>query len=901
MNYRASKFAFLLPIFALILFLFLPSLLPAQTSPEAFLGFKVGADRKLADYNQIQAYFQKLEKETPKLKLFTIGESTLKKPMIMAVITSEANMAKLDAYRAMAKKIKDPRTLPIEEAKKLAKEGKLILLITCNIHADEIAASQMSLELAYKLVKGETPFDAGKVLDDVIVLLVPTTNPDGEQMEVDWYKKYLGTKYEGGNMPWLYHAYAGHDDNRDWFMFNLSETRAVTRVLYHDWFPQIHIDEHQMGHDEARLFIPPFMNPPVPNVQPLLWRGVNLAGANMAFDLQRNGFPGVVHGRSFTGWWIGACDDTSWMHNVVGILSEMASVRLATPIYVEPTEIPKPYTQRRMEFPDPWPGGWWRLRDIVDYELTLSLSLINTASRFKEEFLMNSYLMSKNSIETTDKGQPYAFVIPARQNDYPTMIKMLEILEFGGCEIQQAKEDFVAGGRAYGAGSYVVLLAQPYKPFVWALLERQKYPDIREFPGGPPVLPYDNAGWTLPLQMGVACEQVDKPFTAKMERVEKVSYSRRGGLMGAASAEGLASVSADAAGIAAPKYFVMDARENASYAVAFALLKEGAEISRSKGKIGSGDSEIAAGSFVIKNGPAVQKALAAGLLEKRHARAWALDDTAGIPMTALKNPRIGLYQSWWSNMDEGWSRYVLDDLGIPYTTLHNSDFKGPKAAPDAKPDKAKPKIDLKAKYDVIVFASENADIIKTGKIDPNHPYARWFTPLPPEYEGGLEKEGIDALKAFVEQGGILVTLNEACKTAIKEFEAPVKNAVEKIEPTKFFCPMSILRLAVDNTTPIGYGLQEETPAVFSESLAMETWLPGTGDWERKVVASYPENNILMSGWLLGEDVIGRKAAVVDLRYKKGRIILVGIACQIRAQSHGTYKFLLNALLYPAAN
>ncbi len=575
MSRRAPKNIFAIPLFSLILFLFLPSLLPAQTSPEAFLGFKVGADRKLADYNQIQAYFQKLEKETPKLKLFTIGESTLKKPMIMAVITSEANMAKLDAYRAMAKKIKDPRTLPIEEAKKLAKEGKLILLITCNIHADEIAASQMSLELAYKLVKGETPWDAAKVLDDVIVLLVPTTNPDGEQMEVDWYKKYLGTKYEGGNMPWLYHHYAGHDNNRDWFMFNLAETRAVTRVLYHDWFPQIHIDEHQMGHDEARLFIPPFMDPPVPNVQPLLWRGVNLVGANMAFDLQRNGFSGVVHGRSFTGWWIGACDDTSWMHNVIGILSEMASVRLATPIYVEPTEIPKPYTQRRMEFPDPWPGGWWRLRDIVDYELTLSLSLINTAARFKEEFLMNSYLMSKNSIETTDKGQPYAFVIPARQNDYPTMIKMLEVLEFGGCEIQQAKEDFVAGGRVYGAGSYVVLLAQPYKPFVWALLERQKYPDIREYPGGPPVPPYDNAGWTLPLQMGVTCEQVDKPFTAKLERVEKVSYSRRGGLMGAAEALAVRDGKSSELVMPAPKYFVLDAHENASYAVAFALLKEG--------------------------------------------------------------------------------------------------------------------------------------------------------------------------------------------------------------------------------------------------------------------------------------------------------------------------------------
>jgi hypothetical protein len=871
-------------LLALLSLLILPLLLPAQTSPEAFLGFKVGADRKLADYDQIQAYFQKLEKETGRLKLFTIGESTMKKPMIMAAITSEANMARLDEIKAAARKLKDPRLLSMEEARKLAKDGKLVLLITCSLHADEIAASQMAMELAYKLVKGETPWDAGQVLDDVVVLLCPTINPDGEQMEVDWYKKYLGTKYEGGSMPWLYHVYAGHDNNRDFFMFNLSETRAVTKVLYHDWFPQIHIDEHQMGHDEARLFIPPFMDPPVPNVQPLLWRGVNLAGSSMAFELQRAGFSGVVHGRSFTGWWIGACDDTSWLHNTVGILSEMASVRLATPICIEPTEIPRDYTQRRMEFPDPWPGGWWRLRDIVDYELTLSLSLIQTSSRFREEYLMNSYLMAKSSIEAKDKGQPYAFVVPALQHDPPTTVKMLEILEFGGCEIHKAQADFTADGKAYPAGSYVILLAQPYKPYVWALLEKQKYPDLREYPGGPPVPPYDNAGWTLPLQMGVVCDQIERPFTAVLEKVEKVGYAGVGGLKADESA--------------APKYFVLDARENASFAVAFALLKDKAAVSRAKGRIAGRGFEAAAGSFLVKATPEVRKALPA-LLEKRHATARPLDEA--VPATALKAPRIGLYRSWWSSMDEGWSRYVLDDLGIPYTTMRNEDFRGPKAAPDAKPDKAKPKIDLRARYDVIVFASEDPDIIKTGKIDPASPWARWFTPLPPEYEGGIEKEGVEALKAFVEKGGVLITLNEACKLALKEFEMPAKNILDKVAPAKFFCPMSILKLDVDNASPIGWGLREETPAVFSGSLAFETWLPGLGDWERKVVASYAEGGVLMSGWLLGEDVIARKAAVVDLKYKQGRIVLIGVACQSRAQSHGTYKFLLNGLLYPAGN
>ena len=369
-----------LVVVSLILPVLLSVRAAAQTPPDAFLGHRVGADRKLADYNQILEYFRRLDRESPKLDLVSIGESTLKKPMVMAVISTEENLARIEEIRTNAKRLKEARNLSPEDARKLAREGKVILLITCSLHANEIAASQMSMELAYDLVTGKTPFDADRVLKDVVVLLVPTHNPDGVQMVTDWYRKYVGTPYEGGAMPWLYHPYAGHDNNRDWFMFNLPETRALARVLYHEWVPQIHIDEHQMGSEDARLFIPPYMNPPTPNVQSLIWRSVNLLGAGMAYDLQEKGMSGVVHGRSFTGWWIGACDDTSWLHNIVGLLSETASVKIASPVFVEPTEIDREYSVKNMEFPDPWPGGWWRLRDVVDYELTLTFSLIRSAS-----------------------------------------------------------------------------------------------------------------------------------------------------------------------------------------------------------------------------------------------------------------------------------------------------------------------------------------------------------------------------------------------------------------------------------------------------------------------------------------------------------------------------------------
>jgi hypothetical protein len=863
-------------LFVLALLILAAGPLSAQTPPDKYLGFKVGEDRKLADYTQIKGYFEKLAQESNKIKLFTIGESVQKKPIIMAAISTPENLAKIDRWKEILHRLRDPRTTSGDEARRLAKEGKVIVLITCSLHATEIAASQMSMELAYDLVTGKTFIDAGKALGDVIFLLVPTHNPDGNQMVVEWYRKYVGTQYEGGNMPWLYHVYAGHDNNRDWYMFNLPETRAVTKVLYHDWLPLIHLDEHQQGSNGARLFVPPFTDPPLPNIQPSVWRGVNLIGTEMSYDLQKHDMSGVVNGRSYTAWWIGACDDTGWLHNILSCLSEAASVRGASPIYIEPSEIQDGFFDKRMDFVDPWPGGWWRLRDIVDYELVLSQSLIKTASLHREDILYNYYRMNKNSIEQVDPGQPYAFVIPAVQRDYPTMLKMLEVLKMGGVEIHQAKADFIAGGRFYNSGSFVVKTAQPYKPFAWALLEKQKYPDMRQYPGGPPVPPYDNAAWTLPLQMGVLCDEIEEPFEAKLEKIDAVPYPK-------VPSQGKSA------------YFILDSRVNASYAMAMALLKDGAEVWRTKTRAAVKGHDLQAGCFVVKNSDAVKKALPA-LAAKLDLAVLDVDDVSALAKDPVKFPRIGLFQSWRGNMDEGWTRYVFDDMGIPFKTLHNADIKGTKEQ----------KVDLRADFDVIVFADENANTIKGVRPGAGgapgaapSPMARRFRQgaVPPEYEGGIGQEGVDALKAFVEKGGRLVALNGASEFAISEFGAPARNALSGVDRTKFFCPTSILRILVDNETPIGYGMPKQAAAMFVNSLAFDTYSPPY-DWDRKVVATYPEDEILLSGWLLGEEYLSRKAAIVDTKYKDGRIILIGIRCQNRAQSHGTYKFLLNALLYP---
>jgi len=364
----------------------------------------------------------------------------------------------------------------------------------------------------------------------------------------------------------------------------------------------------------------------------------------------------------------------------------MASVQTASPIYIDPSEVSGSHIDKRMQFPDPWPGGWWRLRDLVDYEITLSMSLVETAWLHKEDLLFNFYKMCSDGINKPDKGQPFAFVIPTTQRDLPTTLRFLKVIKFGGVEIHQAKQEFVADGKVFPAGSFVVLMAQPYRPYAQAILEKQEYPDMRQYPGGPPIPPYDNAGWTLPLQMGVTCEQIDRPFKTELEKLDAIPLPTVKPVPDSA------------------KYIVLDSKKNAAFAVVFGLMKHKPVVYRSQGGITGDGFHACVGSFIIENSPQIQKDLP-GLLEKWHLQAFHMDDISEIKKSALKRHRVALYQSWRSNMDEGWTRYVLDDMEIPFTTLHNQDFKGEK----------KKKVDLRAKFDVIVFADESAEIIKTGK------------------------------------------------------------------------------------------------------------------------------------------------------------------------------------------
>lgn len=512
-------------------------------TPESMLGFEPGADRKLADWPQITAYFKALDAASDRVTLREIGKTTLGRTMLLAVISSPANLRDLKRYQEIQRKLADPRLIQSQtEADELIRRGKTVVAISCSIHSNEVVASQMSMQLAWTLASEDAP-EMRAILENTIILLIPSTNPDGTDIVTNWYRKTLGTPAEGSLPPELYHHYAGHDNNRDWFMLNLAETRVITDLFYKEWFPAIVYDVHQQGEFSSRFFVPPFLDPPNPNIDATILRQVALVGSKMAADAQAAGFKGVGTSMLYDTWWHGGMRTAPYYHNAVGILSEAASAKLATPITVTAEELregrranaedasragrenegpraarglPNPL-ERATNFPDPWLGGEWRMRDILQLEMIASRSLLKLATHYREDFLRNFYEAGRRALKAGEREAPFAYVIPKRQHDEFAAAKMASILAAQGVEVHEARVSFTADGTSYPAGSRVVLMKQPYRACAKALLEVQHYPERRLYPGGPAERPYDVAGWTLPMQMGVACVEVKNRFDAELK------------------------------------------------------------------------------------------------------------------------------------------------------------------------------------------------------------------------------------------------------------------------------------------------------------------------------------------------------------------------------------------------
>jgi hypothetical protein len=509
-----------------LIFLFIqhPTLARAEVlpSPRSVLGFTPGDDRTIADWQQITSYFAQLDRASDRVVVETLGETTLGRPLVVAFISSPENIRNLAKLKEIQAKLADPRLVRDDrERDRLIRDGKTFVVISCSIHSDEIVASQMSMQLAYDLANAKDT-QTREILENTVLLLIPSPNPDGVDTVAGWYRKTLGTLYEGTEPPELYHYYAGHDNNRDWFMLNLQETKLVTRLLWKEWFPQIVYDVHQQGAKGARFFVPPFHDPANPNIAPSLLQEVSLLGQKIAADLRAAGHKGVITNASYDTWWHGGFRTAPYYHNSIGILSEAASADLMSPVTVTHEQLAKTSTRGMTSalkaapnFPTPWPGGVWRPRDIMDMELSSARSILSMAAKRRAEYLRNFYELGRQNVYSEPVfGTPIAYLIPAGQGNDEAVARMIGALVEQGVEVHRLERELhgaLAPQKLLGTGTkrswvlvvgYVVFLNQPFRANVQALLGLQVYPE-RLTEQGEAERPYDVAGWTLPLQMGV--------------------------------------------------------------------------------------------------------------------------------------------------------------------------------------------------------------------------------------------------------------------------------------------------------------------------------------------------------------------------------------------------------------
>jgi hypothetical protein len=757
-----------------------PAAAAAVPAPEDVLGFRPGDDRKLASWAQTVEYFRRLDAASPRVKFEELGKTTLGAPFVLATVSAPENIARLETYKDIQRRLADPRTLgrgAEVKAEGLMSNGKSVVLITCGVHSTEVGSYLSGMLIAHRLAASDEP-EVLEILRNTIVLIVPSLNPDGVDIVKNWYDKTLGTPFEGTNPPELYHHYVGHDDNRDWYAFTQVETQLTVDKVHNAWHPQIVHDIHQQGAYGSRLFLPPYMQPVEPNVPRQLVEGYTELGRFMADNMLKAGFKGITWDSTYDAWTPARA--YSHYHGGVRILSETASVNLATPITVRPEQLRggEGYDSRKASanFPTVWPGGEWRLRDITNYMTTAAFELLKHAAQNREAWLRRFYSIGKEAVRPRKPGELWGFRVKVSENAY----ELLDILKRGGVEVgwPRGERAFTVRGTmqtnptvTYPARSFLVPLAQPYGAFAKALLENQRYPDLRD-PQGHPVPPYDVTAHTLTLLMGVEAEPIYAPF--KPSYVSRVSM------------------------------------------------------------------------------------------------------TVGRPDCAHDGQReVGLYKSHVPSMDEGWTRWVFEKsscYGHEYRTLQDAEVRAG---------------GLAKKFKTIIIPDQSPRAILDG-------YRKGS--MPEELTGGLGKEGVKALREFVERGGTLVALNSASDFAIEQFGLPVRDVTADFKRTEFYCPGSILRTHLDTTHPLAKGMARESVAWVEDSPVFEIKSDPLALVRVKIVARYPDSGTpLLSGWLLGAEKIRGKAALVEVGLGEGRVYLFGFRPQYRAQSLATYPLLFNAI------
>jgi hypothetical protein len=859
------------PLFILISLLFISICTFGQSAPkpEEVLGFKVGEDYHLATYTQAIDYFKKLAQNSDRIKLFDTGKTSMGLTMTYAVISSPQNLAALDKFKKIARDLSLAK-MSAAEARKQAEEGRAVVYIDGGLHATECAPAQHNIQLAYDLVTAQDPKTL-RILNDVILILV-FANPDGMNLLAEWYHPNIGTPYEVAPMPYLYHKYAGHDNNRDSYIANLIETQNLTRLVNQEWFPVILYNHHQTAPFPARIWTPPNSEPTNPNVHPLIVRWQNLIGSAMGAALDEEGKEGAISRIMFDTWYPGYMTQVVDSHNIISVLTETALFRYATPHFYTLREFPKEYQDLTMSafYPNPWKGGWWRLKDAVDYCLTASKAVLDVASKYRPELLFNKFKMGADNIERFKKEPPYAWILPTQQTDPGNLALLLNRMILLGIDVDKAEDSFTCDGVTYPAGTFVIPMSQPFALFVKNVFEEQHYPDMRKYPDlwqglvssqkfeGAPFESYDMMGWTLPYQFGVKALAANTPLTANMSPQKEVK-------IGSGEIVGRPSFA-----------YLLSPAENASAAALNRIFKAGGKAAWAKKSFAAQNTNFAEGTIIVRAAsvaPSFMEKLAKDLAVK----ITGLSDNPKVETSELRKPRLAMYQSWIPSTDEGWTRLVLDQHEFEYTLLHDADIRAG---------------NLNDKYDVIIMPDlESSETVVNG-------YAKGT--MPPKFIGGITANGLRNLKLFAENGGTIIFMNSICEMALSDFGVAARNVLKDVKPQDFLCSGSILRIEFDASHPLAYGMAKEAAAVFSESCAFDI-LPsyGAAKKEPKSVAKYSGENLLMSGWIHGERMIQQKSAILEVPYEKGKLILLGFPVQFRGQPYGTFKLLFNAIFYGA--
>ena len=851
------------------------------TPPSETFGFKPGSDRNLFTYEQLIGYLKQLDGQSGRVMLEEIGTSPQGRAMYIAFISGEENIKNLEKLKVINRELALNPELDSAALEEMVDQGKVFVLATLSMHSSEVAPSQSAPLIAYDLA---TTDDQKKLkwLEDVVYMMVPCHNPDGMDMVVGNYKKNVGTKYEGASLPSVYHKYVGHDNNRDFVILSQEDTRAIARIYNQTWFPQVMVEKHQMGSTGTRFFVPPNHDPIAENVPAGIYHWGGVFGQHMATDMTVRGLAGVSQHFLFDDYWPGSTETCIWK-NVIGFLTEAASARLATPVFIEPTELSvsgKGLSEykKSVNMLLPWEGGWWRLGDIVEYEIASTQSIINTASLYREDILRFRNRMCTEQVNKGRSEPPYYYIMPLKQHDAGEMVNLVNLLKEHGVEVHTLDGDIVLDGRVYKKGDVVVPLAQPFRAFIKEVMEPQEYPERHYTPGGELISPYDITSWSLPLHRDVTSFEI----RTRSQQLEALFHRMEGKYS--------LSMTADEEVHA----MCLPAGSNESYRAAFLALKEGLKVQRLKSVASIGGEAYPAGSFIIYYDPKKSTGWNS-VMGSLPFTPGLVSDKRAVKADPVEMPGIALVETYFHDMDAGWTRYLFDTYHIPFTVLHTEQLK---------------EDGLESRFDVIIFPDTEKSILMTGKRKSGDDY--YLGNYHPDYVKGMEKEGMENLMTFSKSGGIIIAwgrsvnlfegvlkIKENKEKEEEEFMLPFRDISSGLAAKGLNAPGSLLKVSLTGDHPLTLGLPEEI-GVFSRGRPVFRTSVPMFDMDRRVIAVYPERDVLMSGYCAKEELLGNKAAMIWMRKGKGQFVFYGFGPQFRASTQASYKLLFNALLLDKA-